>query len=29
MREGSTFHMLQQDMCQNHDCQVALVIMTI
>jgi hypothetical protein len=29
MREGTSFKMLQQDLCQNQDNQVALVTMTI
>jgi hypothetical protein len=29
MREGTSFQMLQQDMCQNQNDQVALVTMTI
>ena len=29
MREGTSFQMLEQDMCQNQDYQVALVTMTI
>jgi hypothetical protein len=29
MREGTSFEMLQQDLCQNQDYQVTLVIMTI
>lgn len=28
MREGTTFQMLQQDLCRNQDDQVALVTMT-
>ncbi len=29
MREGTSFEMLQQVLCQNQDYQVTLVIMTI
>ncbi len=29
MREGTTFQMHEQDVCQNQDYQVTLVIMTI
>lgn len=29
MRKGTSFQMLEQDMCQNQDTQVALVTMTI
>ncbi len=29
MRKGTSFQMLEQDMCQNQDRQIALVIMTI
>lgn len=29
MREGTSFQMLEQVMCQNQDYQVALVTMTI
>jgi hypothetical protein len=29
MREGTSLQMLQQDLCQNQDYQVALVTMII
>jgi hypothetical protein len=29
MRKGTSFQMLEKDMCQNQDSQVALVTMTI
>ena len=29
MREATTFHVLQQDMCQNQDFQRLLVIATM
>jgi hypothetical protein len=29
MRKGTSFQMLEHDMCQNQDYQVALVTMTI